>query len=122
MNSHPRAIDRATLDNLLATTGNDSAFLAELIDTYLLDAAALLRAMQHAIEVDNAEELRRSAHSLKSSSASLGASGLADVCAEVEQQARAGVPSDAAERVLEMQAAYTTVERELRAFAAGQLR
>jgi len=116
------AIDRATLATLLATTGNDSAFLADLIDTYLVDAAALVAAMQHAVAAANAGELRRAAHSLKSSSASLGASALATLCADVEELARAGGLTGAAERVEHMQAAFADVERELRAFAAGQLR
>ena len=113
--SAPEVIDRAALNDLLETTGNDPVFLAELIDTYLSDAVALLAAMQQAVTGDNTDALRRAAHSLKSNSASLGARALARLCQEVEQQARLGVLHGASERVATMHTLFGDVERELRA-------
>jgi HPt (histidine-containing phosphotransfer) domain-containing protein len=112
--TQPEVIDRAVLKDLLATTGNDSAFLAELIDTYLEDAADLLAAMAQAVSNDDPESLQRAAHSLKSNSASLGARGLASLCQQVEQQARDGLLGPAAERVTSIEVAFVEVERELR--------
>jgi HPt (histidine-containing phosphotransfer) domain-containing protein len=108
-------IDRAVLNELQETTGNDPAFLADLIDAYLDDAVGLLRSMDEAIRDANAGELRRAAHSLKSSSATLGARKLAGVCQEVEQQGRNGLLEGTLERLAEIQAAFGDVERELRA-------
>jgi HPt (histidine-containing phosphotransfer) domain-containing protein len=107
-------IDRGTLDELLATTGDDPAFLAELIDTYLSDAAVLLATMHQAAVAGSSDELRRAAHSLKSNSASLGARELASLCLEVEQQARAGALDGAAERVVAIEVAFAEVASELR--------
>jgi two-component system sensor histidine kinase/response regulator len=109
------AINRAALDDLLATTGGDPAFLAELIDTYFEDSATLLPAMREALTTGSAEQLRRAAHTLKSNSASLGAEDLAVLCRELEQQGRAGALSDAAERLTQVEAEYERVRHALQA-------
>jgi HPt (histidine-containing phosphotransfer) domain-containing protein len=119
--TRPPAVDRATLHDLLETTGNDPAFLAELIDTYLVDASALLESMRQAIASSDTEQLRRAAHSLKSNSASLGAGALSGMCQELEQQARQGVLEGAAGRLMHLEKAYVDVERELRALRPGEL-
>jgi two-component system, sensor histidine kinase and response regulator len=103
------AINRAALDNLLATTGGDPAFLAELIDTYFEDSATLLMVIRQALTEGSAEQLRRAAHSLKSNSASLGAEDLAVLCRELEEQGRVGVLGGAAERLAQVEAEYERV-------------
>lgn len=104
----------AVIDELKEATGRDPAFLAELIDTYLEDSAALLAAMRQAIAAADAAEVRRAAHSLKSNSASFGAGPLANVCRELEHRARDGRLDDAAEHLARIETAYAEVERELR--------
>jgi two-component system, sensor histidine kinase and response regulator len=106
-------INRASLDDLLATTGGDPAFLAELIDTYFEDSATLLPAMRQALTAGSAEQLRRAAHSMKSNSASLGAEDLAVLCRELEEQGRVGVLGGAAERLAQVEAEYERVRRAL---------
>jgi HPt (histidine-containing phosphotransfer) domain-containing protein len=107
-------IDRAALDNLLETTGNDPAFLGELIDTYLMDSMVLLAQMSRSIVGADPQQLRRAAHSLKSNSASFGALELSGMCLELEQQARENSLDGAAERVEAIEAAFDQVQRELR--------
>src|SRR5438093_12532107 len=112
--TRPEVIDRDALDDLIETTGNDRAFLAELIDTYVNDAVELLATMQQAVRDGNADEVRRAAHSLKSNSASLGARALAGLCLDVEQLARTGVLHGCSDQVERMRAEFGEVERELR--------
>lgn len=107
-------IDRAAIDQLLETTGNDRAFVAELIDTYLADSGALLDTMQRAIEDGNSEALRRAAHSLKSNSATFGARSLAAECLSLERQAREGMLDGAVAHVAAIAQQFGGVERELR--------
>ena len=107
-------IDRSALNELLETTGNDPAFLAELVDTYLVDSVALLATMQQAVRGDDASQLRRAAHSLKSSSASFGARALVALCQELEDRANMGALDDALTRLGQVEAAFAEVERELR--------
>jgi HPt (histidine-containing phosphotransfer) domain-containing protein len=78
------AVDRQVLAALSQATGDDPAFLAELIDTYLADAPDLLVAMRDALAAREAAGLRRAAHTLKSTSAMLGARRLADLCRRLE--------------------------------------
>jgi|SRR6266851_5222114 len=113
--SEPNPINRAALDDLLAATGGDRAFLAELIDTYFEDSATLLPAMRQALSAGSAEQLRRAAHSLKSNSASLGALGLAVLCRELEEQGRAGALGGAEQRLAQVEAEYEHVRHALQA-------
>jgi HPt (histidine-containing phosphotransfer) domain-containing protein len=58
--------------------------VAELIGLYLGDAPRKLASMREAEAGGDAASLRRAAHSLKGSSASLGAFGVAALCGELE--------------------------------------
>ncbi|MDQ3742775.1 MAG: Hpt domain-containing protein [Acidobacteriota bacterium] len=59
--------------------------VAELIGLYLGDAPRKLASMREAVAGGDAALLRRAAHSLKGSSASLGAFGVAALCGELER-------------------------------------
>jgi HPt (histidine-containing phosphotransfer) domain-containing protein len=89
------AIDRETLERLLDITGGDVEFLDELVDTYLEDGRAQVAALKAAVAAGVPEDLVRPAHTLKSSSANVGALDLADACRQLETVARAGAADDA---------------------------
>jgi PAS domain S-box-containing protein len=80
-------LDDAALRNLRDLGGED--FLAEVIDTFLADAPALIATLRSELERQNAEELRRAAHTLKSNGATLGAEPFTELCRAVEQEAKA---------------------------------
>ena len=75
---------------MLESTGDDIGFVRELVETYLADAPAQLEAMATAVEADDAAALVRPSHTLKSSSATIGAMRLASVARELEMAGRAG--------------------------------
>jgi HPt (histidine-containing phosphotransfer) domain-containing protein len=106
-------IDRETYDRLLDVTGGDLQFLDELVETYLSDADEQLDAMRSAAAIDDAAALLRPAHTLKSSSANVGALGLADQCRSLEADARAGAVPDMASRVAACASAFEAVRTEL---------
>lgn len=83
-------IDRTALNAILDATGGDSAFLAEMIDAYLEDAAGLFGAIDGALASGQPEVWRRAAHSLKSNSATFGAGPLSELCREIEARGKAG--------------------------------
>jgi histidine phosphotransfer protein HptB len=95
-------LDQATLDELLDSLGGDAEFLAELIDTYVADAPEQVEAMRTALADADPEALVRPAHTLKSSSASLAALGLAERCRQLEASAKAGQLDGAASAVAEI--------------------
>ena len=85
------AIDPATFDRLVEITGGDLEFVGELIDTYLEDAEGQMAALRAAAEADDAAAMLRPAHTLKSSSANVGATLVAERCRAIELEARSGV-------------------------------
>ena len=106
-------LDPAALDNLLEITGGDPAFVDELIETYVADAEQQLAALRAAVASRDDEALMRPAHSLKSSSANVGATRLAELARTIEVDARAGAVPEAAERVAELAAEFTAVRYAL---------
>jgi CheY-like chemotaxis protein len=108
-------IDRPTLDRLTATMGG--AFVVELIDTFDEDARALIAALRQALAKTELDAFRRAAHSLKSTSESLGAAGLAARARELEVMARAGHLDGAGERLDRLAGEY-----ERAAKALGEIR
>ncbi len=83
-------IDDAAFSQTLEMVGGDMGFLVDLVSEYRTDGASRVADMRTALAAGQAEDLRRAAHTLKGSSASLGANGLAEVCREVEAAARDG--------------------------------
>ncbi|MDY7229976.1 hybrid sensor histidine kinase/response regulator [Hyalangium rubrum] len=79
--------DPSKLDSLRAL-GEDA--LTEVVGLFLANTPGRLQAMREALATGDLETLERSAHSLKSSSAMLGAMRLASVCAQVETAASSG--------------------------------
>jgi HPt (histidine-containing phosphotransfer) domain-containing protein len=92
-------LDPTAIDRLSEMTGGDPEFIRELIATYLEDAEVQLAAMRTAVDASSAEDLVRPAHSLKSNSASMGATDLAEMCRSLEADARAGQLDGTPERV-----------------------
>ena len=62
--------------------------LQKVINLYLQSSQELKESLCAALGVENAETVRESAHALKSSSANVGAHGLADICKTLEAMGR----------------------------------
>jgi two-component system, sensor histidine kinase and response regulator len=74
-----------------------SDVIAQLIDLYLNELPTRLMAVHQTIERGDAARLAKAAHSLKGSSASMGAQRAARVCLELEQLGKAGDLTGAAD-------------------------
>ncbi len=79
--------------------GYEDPIINDLIKTYMNSSTALISDLQTAVVNQNPTQLEHSAHSLKSSSASLGATVISDLCRELEQQGYAGDMTDAETKV-----------------------
>ena len=106
----------SAITELLENVGGDRAFLAELVDTYLEDSPRLIETLREAIANGDAAAARRAAHTLKSTSASFGALGLAAECREIETAAAAG---DLDGLVARVEAAQVTYQRVAAALPAA---
>ena len=107
-------LDPATLATLrsLQTPGQPD-FLTQLGRMYLSNGRSLVTAIEIAYAADDQETLLRSAHTLKSSSANLGAKGLAAVCRAIETAARAGQPGQATTEIQTLRQHFDRVETAL---------
>jgi HPt (histidine-containing phosphotransfer) domain-containing protein len=105
-------VDASVLEQLEASLG-EPAVVAELVDTFLRDAPKRLAALRDATTSGDSAELRRAAHTLKSNAQAFGAGPLAELCRELENAAKTGLPAEAAELVGRIEAEYGRVEGTL---------
>jgi HPt (histidine-containing phosphotransfer) domain-containing protein len=89
--------------------------LFEIVQAFLEGLDGELQALMAACEQD-ADRLRRCAHSLKGSSANMGARALASLCSEIEKQAHQGQLDACRLRMGELQALALTTQDALRAY------
>ena len=88
MSNDDRAeLDEAALNRLYDVTGGDPEFMRELVLTFVDDAPKQLDEMQSACSTQNAAEVRRIAHGLKSNGADFGATDFAELCQRLEHEA-----------------------------------
>lgn len=106
-------VDSAALERLLEITGGDIAFVDELIDTYLDDAIVQLEAMRQAAAAGDAGAIVRPAHSLKSSSANVGAVALTSLCRTLEADGGSGAVPDGVARVAAAEREFAFVRTSL---------
>ena len=85
----------------------DPGVVADLVDTFLTDAPTVAATIRQAAAADNRTDLKRAAHSLKSSSAALGATTLSASSANLERTAL-----DAAPESLQTLAAQVLTDHE----------
>ena len=110
-------VDISTLKDLVGST--DMAFVRELIEAFLEDGREQIAAMRQSLANGDALVFQRAAHSLKSSSASLGALGVSSQAKEPEQLAKQGSLQEAPEGLERVAAAFPAIEQFLREFGHG---
>jgi HPt (histidine-containing phosphotransfer) domain-containing protein len=81
-------IDPTTFQELKEMMGGE--FLGELIDTYCVETAGLIEQIQQAFQMGDALVVGRISHSIKSSSASLGALAFSQEARDMEMLGKAG--------------------------------
>ncbi len=110
-------IDRRALEEMRADLDAETA--REVIEDFLRASPAQIAKLAAAAACGDAPEIRRTAHTMKGTSAILGARGLSSRCEELESLARAGAVDGAAERVKAIEAVYAEVRAALRAEVEG---
>jgi PAS domain S-box-containing protein len=103
----------AALENLRELVGDD--FVDEVIDAFFADAPTLLATLRRSLDEQDADELRRAAHTLKSNGSTLGAQGFSELCRELEQRAKNGQLAGASELVDRIEQAYQPLQQTLAA-------
>ena len=90
-----------------------------MISSYLEDTEIRLQAIAEAIERGDAETIYQVAHSMKSSSANLGALNLAQTCEELEQLGKEKVIENTSDLLTNAESEFHQVQQELREFLVG---
>jgi HPt (histidine-containing phosphotransfer) domain-containing protein len=104
-------IDLATYSDLKDLMGAD--FIVELIDTYCLETGDLIKKLRQALAAGDAASFGRLAHSIKSSSASLGALAFSQQARELEMMGKASDLSDAAPKLERLASDFVQVKHHL---------
>jgi PAS domain S-box-containing protein len=106
-------IDPEALDQLRRTVGGEEA-LEDVMTTFLADTERILSALRTDVEGGRAGEVRRNAHSLKSTAASFGATNLSDLSRRLEELGMAERLEGAGALVDDMAAEFARVRTTLR--------
>lgn len=115
-------LDLAALQTTMEALGPDwREHLSLLLDIFTQETPSLIQSMQAAIAQQDATALSFTAHTLKSSSAGLGATKLATLCRTLEEMGRDGTLTSAASLVLQVEDRYQQTRTALKQYLTGSL-
>ena len=107
--------DQAVIDNLQTIMGEE---FVELYRVYARDSQQRLEQLEQLLEESvHPEKIRLAAHSIKGSSANVGASGMASLCFQLEQMAQTDSLAEAGELFEEIKSLYALMKPEIEALA-----
>jgi HPt (histidine-containing phosphotransfer) domain-containing protein len=104
-------IDSSIIQELIDQMGAD--FVVELIDTYYQETGELIEQLHQALTAGDSITVGRLAHSIKSSSASLGAVNFSQQARELEMLGKAGDLSGADVKLEQLTADFLKVKHSL---------
>jgi signal transduction histidine kinase/CheY-like chemotaxis protein len=113
------ALDPAQLELLRSLDDGEGVVLSEIIHEYLAQTEEGRGELVRTVEAGDSRALERTAHSLRGASANIGATALADVCAEMELQGRLEQLDATAELVERFDSEYGRVRDALDHVLAG---
>lgn len=107
-------IDLKALENIVMLRDDDGkALLAEILKGFVSHSNMLIGNLVRAVNEDNGADVKKSAHSLKSSSANVGALFLSDLCRRMEAAVSNGCGSDEADLKERIVCEYEEVKKAL---------
>jgi TMAO reductase system sensor TorS len=109
-------VDEEVLEGIRALPREGgSHLLSRVIQAYLKEATRLLQSLREAVEKTDGDALRKAAHSLKSSSANVGAQKLSSLCKELEAMGQKKSMQKAASLLSKTIMEYESVQKILNA-------
>lgn len=107
------------LDQKMLASLRDLDALEEVIEIYLENVPQLFTNIHAAIEAGDAPALRTAAHSLKSTSGTMGAPSMFELCQHLETMGKNGIIPDSPEVVKRIEAEFERVKAALLAEVGG---
>lgn len=109
-NSASDALDTSILDKIRSMETEQSPNIVDkLIQMFQEDTPRIMHSVHEAVAEEDPDSARRALHTLKSSSANLGARNLSGLCAQMEQMAREKDVDKLAETLIDLQCEYERV-------------
>jgi HPt (histidine-containing phosphotransfer) domain-containing protein len=96
-------------------TNGKPELLARVINLYMLESPKLIQKLKQAAGASDATEIARTAHSLKSSSANVGAKVLSRYCEDIEASARRADTEEARRIFAKIETEHGCVQKALSA-------
>jgi HPt (histidine-containing phosphotransfer) domain-containing protein len=90
-----------------------AGLLKRVMGLFLEKSPSLVQQMTDGQKLNNTEEIYRAAHSLKSSSATIGAMGLSEICRLLEMAGRQGNVTEIPELIKKVKSEFSVVCMEL---------
>jgi HPt (histidine-containing phosphotransfer) domain-containing protein len=97
---------------LVENCGNKRELAEKVLRAYLRVSPDLIAKIKSGLDSGNADEIRLGSHTLRGSSATIGARPLAEVCRRIEE----ALPNEARKFLHELLAKFDQTVREVRAF------
>tara|TARA_R110002094_G_scaffold149605_1_gene138197 strand:+ start:123 stop:482 length:360 start_codon:yes stop_codon:yes gene_type:complete len=106
-------IDPEAISNLRELSPDDDSFIIEIIDIFLEDTPKRIAELESSLASQDAEVFERAAHSIKGSSANLGAMPLRGIAEKIEHHARNEGIGGTEEMLAELKARFAEAKVEL---------
>ena len=115
-------VDSAALERLVKIIGDKPGPLAELIDAFHDDVQRLVDSARRGLQQGQVEEVRRAAHTLKSTGATFGATRFSELSRSLESLTSSGTLDGAADLIRRVEAEYQAVRIALEKVREGSRR
>ncbi len=110
----PSVIDPQAIENLRALNPDDGdEFLREIAGIFLEDTPLRISELDQSLVAGDASRFTRAAHSIKGSSANLGAMGVRNLAEKLEHQSRTDGLAAVAPLIAELKTEYARAQVEL---------
>jgi HPt (histidine-containing phosphotransfer) domain-containing protein len=117
--SEPSVIDPQAIENLRALNpGDNDEFLREIAGIFLEDTPQRIAELDQGLVAGDLSKFTRAAHSIKGSSANLGAMALRTAAEKLEHQCRTGGFNDVGALVSQVKVEFNRAQTELAALIA----
>jgi two-component system, sensor histidine kinase and response regulator len=113
----PSVIDRRVLADI-RNLAQGNGLLNKVLITYLESSASLIDEFKSSLDRGETETIHRAVHTLKSSSANVGAIALSELCRDVESDVRQGKLDRVREKAQHLMRQHRQAEIEMRALLA----
>ncbi|MCK6480879.1 MAG: Hpt domain-containing protein, partial [Planctomycetes bacterium] len=114
-------LDPAALDSIAELgEGEEGDIIAELVYIFSSEARPRMERLRAALAARDAEEVRREAHGLKGSAASIGAKALAEIARTLEEGGRAGSVEGGEDLMRDLEEEFDRVRAALDAYVAAR--